>query len=141
MEISVRKSVRRPIYSRAGEDPWARVCDILLDKNGERVVALVAATESLVPLKRLVPFGEISFERGVFYARAAIGGLSLPPGEPRSCLNDFFRLKSAGGTGIRDIAFDAECGYVSSVTVGGFFGRQKITLIRQDNNTLTTGDD
>ena len=129
MKISVKKSIHRPICERDDNEPWARVTDVLLDSEKTRVVAVIAATESLVPLKTPIPIDSI-FEWDASLLRARRGEreeLEYPA--PVSCADEVFRLKSAGGSRILDICFEPLGGSIVSVTVGRLFDRKQINII------------
>lgn len=129
LKISVKKSVHCPIYEEEGGEPWARISDILLDVERRRVIAVVMKTESLIPLEGRVPFSRIDERDGLFYVRRTASGdkFVFPP--PVSCINEIFRLKSAGGSRILDISFDSGHGRIVDVTVGGFLNKKKINII------------
>lgn len=132
MEVSVKKLIKCPVCERLGSEPWARVADVLLDEEKTRVVAVVALTESLIPLKRQLPIESIHERGGAFYAaHDESEGLEFPP--PVSCVNEVFRLKSAGGSKILDIYFEPKRGGIVGALVGGLFDKIKIDIIQQTN--------
>ena len=133
MKISVKKSIHRPICERDDNEPWARVTDVLLNSEKTRVVAVIAATESIVPIKTPIPIDSI-FEWDASILRARRGereGLSCPA--PVSCADEVFRLKSAGGSRVLDICFEPLGGGIVSVTVGRLFDRKEINIIQKTN--------
>lgn len=129
MKISVKKSINRPICERDDEEPWARVSDILLNSEKTRVVAVIAETESLIPLRMSLPLGSVfEWDASILRARRATDREIQCPA-PVSCYDEVFRLKSAGGSRVLDIFFEPQNGGIVGVTVGGFFDKRRINII------------
>lgn len=131
LKISVKKSIHRPICERDDEEPWARVSDILLNSEKTRVVAVIAETESLIPLKMSLPLGSVfEWDASLLRARRA-GERRIECPAPVSCADEVFRLKSAGGSRVRDIFFEPQSGGIVGVTVGGLFDKRRINIIQK----------